>query len=163
MSFRKYGGITFSAKNNVVNSHYNNSTNLGVSGSVGQQNSYITFNSDISGNIQTSGSVASTSYYTVADYRLIEHVYPLNDAYTVDYLSPVSYNFINSDISEIGFIAHEVQTPYPFMVTGEKDGDQYQRINYNAFISILVKEVKDLKQEVKDLKLVVKNLAQKVT
>jgi triacylglycerol esterase/lipase EstA (alpha/beta hydrolase family) len=151
MSFRKYGGVSFSAKNNVVNSRYNNSTNLGVSKSVGQQNSHITFNSDISGNIQTTGTVASTSYYTAADYRLLEHVSPLNDDFTVDNLYPISFNFINSNLSDIGFIAHEVQAQYPFMVIGEKNGDHYQSINYNAFIGILVKEVKDLKQQVNDL------------
>jgi hypothetical protein len=57
MSFRKYGGTSFSAKHNVVNSQYNNSQYLSVSDAVGQQNSYISFNSDISGNIYIIGSL----------------------------------------------------------------------------------------------------------
>lgn len=54
MSFRKYGGTTFSARNNIVSSNYNNSNNLYVSNAVGQQNSYISFLSDISANIISS-------------------------------------------------------------------------------------------------------------
>ena len=43
MSFRKYGGTTFSAKHNVVNSNFNNTQHLSVSGSVGQTDSVILF------------------------------------------------------------------------------------------------------------------------
>jgi hypothetical protein len=51
MSFRKYGGTTFSAKHNNVNSNINNTNNLYVTTGVGQTTSYIDFYSDISCNI----------------------------------------------------------------------------------------------------------------
>lgn len=51
MSFRQFGGINYTAKNNIVSSNYNTSNNLLVSNNVGQSNSYINFLSDISGNI----------------------------------------------------------------------------------------------------------------
>jgi hypothetical protein len=47
----------------------------------------------------------------------------------------------------MGFLAHEVQEIFPFLVEGEKDGKQIQSLNYNGFIALLVKEVKDLKKE----------------
>jgi hypothetical protein len=52
----------------------------------------------------------------------------------------------------MGFIAHEVQEIFPFLVTGVKDGEEKQTLNYNGFIALLVKEVQDLKKENTDLK-----------
>jgi hypothetical protein len=45
-----------------------------------------------------------------------------------------------------GFIAHEVQELFPFLVTGEKDGEIIQSINYNGFIPLVVKEIQSLKK-----------------
>jgi hypothetical protein len=61
MSFRQFGGLQFASKHNAVSSYYNTSNNLLVTQNVGQPNSYINFQSDISGNINiTSGSAALT-------------------------------------------------------------------------------------------------------
>ena len=51
----------------------------------------------------------------------------------------------------MGFIAHEVQELFPFLVSGEKDGPQNQAINYTGLIPLLVKEVRELKQQVRQL------------
>jgi len=50
MSFRQFGGTTFAAKNNIVSNKYNTSNNLLVTQNVGQPNSFINFESDISAN-----------------------------------------------------------------------------------------------------------------
>ena len=55
MSFRKFGGLQFASKHNIVSSNYNTSNNLLVTQNVGQPNSYINFLSDISGNILVYG------------------------------------------------------------------------------------------------------------
>ena len=48
MSFRKFGGLQYAAKHNIVSSNYNTSNNLLVTEKVGQQpNSNINFESDI--------------------------------------------------------------------------------------------------------------------
>ena len=57
MSFRRYGGVTYNAKNNIVKSNYNTAANLSVTGDVGQDNSYITFLSDISGDLIFYGNI----------------------------------------------------------------------------------------------------------
>ena len=49
----------------------------------------------------------------------------------------------------MGFIAHDVQREYPFLVSGEKDGDKLQSLNYIGLIPLLVQEIKDLKDIVK--------------
>ena len=49
-----------------------------------------------------------------------------------------------SNNHEFGLIAHELQEVYPELVKGEKDGVEYQRVNYNGLIGVLVKEVQEL-------------------
>ena len=46
----------------------------------------------------------------------------------------------------MGFIAHELPKEYPFLVTGEKDGEDFQTVNYNGIISFLMKEIQDIKK-----------------
>jgi len=53
---------------------------------------------------------------------------------------------------DIGFLAHEVQEHYPYLVSGEKDGQDYQALNYSGIIGILVKDVQECKAEIKRLK-----------
>ena len=47
MSFRKFGGLQYAAKHNIVSSNYNTSNNLTVTEKVGQPNSDINFESNI--------------------------------------------------------------------------------------------------------------------
>jgi hypothetical protein len=53
----------------------------------------------------------------------------------------------NTNKQDIGLIAHELQEHYPFLVNGEKDGEKHQTVNYIALISLLIKEVQDLKRK----------------
>ena len=54
---------------------------------------------------------------------------------------------MSGGLHQMGFIAHEVQEVFPFLVSGEKDGEAMQTINYNGFIALLVKEIQELKRE----------------
>jgi len=108
---------------------------------------------DVSGNIQ------ANSYNALSDYRLKENIIPIsNTNFSIDLLKPVYYNFKGSTKEDLGFLAHEVQTEIPFLVNGDKDGENFQSINYNGFIALLVKEIQDLKSEMKVLKEEVKEL-----
>ena len=163
MSFRKYGGTTFSAKHNNVNSNINNTSNLYVTNGVGQANSYIDFNSDISCNILNANQVitstlTATTYTTTSDYRIKENVKPLDDTFTVDNLNPVTYTLKGTNQPGLGVIAHELQEEYPFMVTGNKDGKEIQSVNYTALIGILIKEIQDLKKTVSIMKTQIRDL-----
>jgi cytoskeletal protein CcmA (bactofilin family) len=108
---------------------------LKVSGGVG-----------INGNIHYAGELKSMS-----DYRVKENIQLLDESYTVDMLKPVIYNKISSHSKEIGFLAHELQEIYPFLVSGEKDGKEMQTVNYLGIIGILVREIQELKKKVKNL------------
>jgi len=111
--------------------------------------------------ITCSGNIYSSKFYATSDYRIKENIIPLNDTYHVSNLNPVTYKNKISGKQDIGFIAHELQEYYPFIVSGEKDGETMQSINYTSLIPILIKEVQTLKLEVKTLKLEVKELKNK--
>jgi hypothetical protein len=98
-----------------------------------------------------SSGVSSLSYTATSDYRVKDYVKPLDDTFTVDKLNPVTYYHNKLNKQDVGFIAHEVQEEYPFMVTGTKDGEDFQTLNYNSIIGILVKEIKDLKNRIHKL------------
>ena len=51
----------------------------------------------------------------------------------------------------MGFIAHELQEHFPYLVYGTKDADEYQSVNYTGLIGILVKEIQELKATVLEL------------
>ena len=72
------------------------------------------------GAITTSGS--STAYNTSSDYRLKEAITPMTGALARNaLLNPVFYKWKVDGSEGEGFVAHELQGPFPNAVTGEKD------------------------------------------
>jgi hypothetical protein len=100
--------------------------------------------------LHVTGVATATSFNATSDYRIKSDLLPIYEG--VDKLNPVS--FYNKDLGkrDIGFIAHEVQTVFPELVNGEKDGEQMQTLNYIGLIGVLTKEIKDLKQELNTTK-----------
>jgi hypothetical protein len=107
----------------------------------------------ISGDLTVTGTIFCNSVIPIpSDYRIKENITLLDHTYNIDDLHPIKYYNTKSKNEEIGFLAHEVQEKFPFLVHGDKDGENLQRLNYIGLIGILVKEVQDLKNEVKLLK-----------
>jgi hypothetical protein len=109
------------------------------------------FSSVATYSLNVNGAVNATSYNSASDYRIKKDVVTLDETFTVDKLRPVTYNNTKLDKQDIGLIAHEVQEIYPFLVTGEKDGENLQSVNYTGLIGILIKEIQELKERVKKL------------
>jgi hypothetical protein len=68
-------------------------------------------------------------------------------------LKPVYFKFNKDNKESIGLIAHELQEYYPFLVEGEKDGENIQSVNYSGLIGVLIKEIQELKKRVSKLEL----------
>ena len=96
-------------------------------------------------------NLRAASYSTFSDYRIKENVKLLDKHQTIDNLRPVKYRQTLINKSKYGFIAHELQEHYPDLVVGEKDGDDWQTINYNGLIAILINEIQNLKNELKEI------------
>jgi hypothetical protein len=111
--------------------------------------------------LDVGGSVNATSYNTPSDYRIKENVTQLDSKFVVDNLNPVTYLNTKSDKQDIGLIAHELQEIYPELVNGEKDGEEFQSVNYIGLIPILIKEIQELKKEIKSVKIELNELKNK--
>jgi len=110
------------------------------------------YNTNLSGNVIVTGTLSATSFITTSDYRIKEIIEPLNSSYNTDNLNPIKYLNKRSNNVEIGFLAHEVQEHFPYLVIGDKDGVNTQSINYTGLIGVLVQEIKDIKKELKETK-----------
>ena len=141
-----------SIKSNTINYTVNNSIgfwNIDVSGQITNTNSNGV---KIIGNLNVQGTTTLASIALISDYRIKDIIEPLNDSYSVDNLKPIKYLNKRSGATEIGFIAHELQEVFPYLVTGEKDGPETQTVNYIGLIGVLVQEIQKLKAEVLELK-----------
>ena len=103
------------------------------------------------GGINTSTS--ATSFLTSSDYRLKENIKPLENGLSrVINLNPVKFDWkLNSESSE-GFIAHEVQAIFPEAISGEKDDERMQGMDYGRITPLLVKAIQEQQVIIDDLK-----------
>ena len=101
--------------------------------------------------LTVNGTCTATTFASSSDYRIKEDVAVLDETFNVDKLRPVTYTNKNTGKQDIGFIAHEVQQEFPYLVSGEKDGEQMQSLNYIGLIGVLVKEIQELKKRVQIL------------
>jgi hypothetical protein len=154
-----YGGSTTSTTTNL--SVYGLSVGSGgITGWSPNLSGYVDTSTTqtIGGTKTFSIQVTAPSFNATSDYRIKSNVFILNNNYSVDNLKPVVYFNELKKTQDIGFIAHEVQDEFPFLVNGIKDdvndfGEPiYQSLNYQGIIPILVKEIQDLKKELQDIK-----------
>ena len=103
-------------------------------------------------NATFSATVTASTFNATSDYRIKNDVVLISDtSYNVDKLRPVTYTNTISNKQDIGLIAHELQEEFPFLVTGEKDGEPNQTVNYTGLIGVLINEIQQLKQRVNEL------------
>ena len=141
------GGLSF-ATMGPTNGQLSEKMRITDSGSVG----IGTTTPNSSYKLDVNGDVNATSYNAASDYRIKENVVPISDtSYNIDNLRPVTYTNIKMEKQDFGVIAHELQEQIPFLVTGEKDGEHHQSVNYNGLIGLLLNEVQQLKKRVQEL------------
>ena len=110
------------------------------------------------GQIDSDGS--NTSYVTSSDYRLKENISYDFDALTrVQQLKPARFNFIaNPDVTQDGFIAHEVQDIVPVAVSGIKDAVdeegniEPQGVDHSKLVPLLTKAIQEQQTIIEDLR-----------
>jgi len=139
----------------------NNTYNLGFSGDVAKGNSLI-WNDVYAADFFATNTMNSPQYNVTSDYRIKENVKALDNKFKVDYLKPITYVNKQTKRQDIGLLAHELQYYYPELVTGVKDGDDIQTVNYIGLIPILINEIQNLKIEVNSLKINNEKLEHKI-
>jgi hypothetical protein len=119
-----------------------------VSGS-GFMNFYV--NTSVIGSIGQLGTTAVV-YNTTSDYRLKEDLKPIKGLEIVSKIKVYDYKWKSEDFRMDGVLAHELQEVVPYAVTGEKDGEQMQSVDYSKLVPILVQAIQELKAEIEILK-----------
>jgi len=135
MSTDNAGGYTAivlrrTASNGALTEHYNGST--------------------YAGGISISG--ASSSYGTSSDYRLKEDLKPIKGLKKLSKINVYDFKWKESNERMDGVIAHELQEVLPYAVTGIKDGEQIQSVDYSKIVPVLIQAIKELKAELDTIK-----------
>ena len=124
------------------------SGNIYYTGNVGIGGGDPQYSLDISGTVYITGTAYATYFISTSDYRIKQNPKPLDSSFNVDDLKPIHYTNKISKKEDLGFIAHEVQEVFPYLVEGDKDGSSNQTLNYIGLIAVLVKEIQELKKRV---------------
>lgn len=112
------------------------------SSSGGTHIEFVTLGGSIVGNITTNSS--NTFYSTSSDYRLKYDYQDLPALDLIDNLKIYQYKWKVDNAIGYGVIAHELQEYLPYAVTGKKDGDQMQAVDYSKLAPIAIAGVKQL-------------------
>jgi hypothetical protein len=94
------------------------------------------------GGISVSGS--SSSYNTSSDYRLKEDLKPIKGLDKLSKINVYDFKWKASNDRMDGVLAHELQDVLPYAVTGVKDGEQIQGVDYSKIVPVLVQAIKEL-------------------
>ena len=88
----------------------------------------------------------STALVPNSDYRLKENIKTLSNGLDrVKKLKPVQFDWKKDGETSEGFLAHEVQEAgWNVGVTGEKDGERMQGVDYGRMTPLLVKAIQEL-------------------
>ena len=103
---------------------------------------------------------SNVSFNTSSDYRLKENLTPISDGLErLTKLKPVKFDWKETGISSEGFLAHEVQEAgWVDGITGEKDGEKVQQMDYGRITPLIVKAVQEQQAQIDELKLEIASL-----
>lgn len=104
--------------------------------------------------ISANGAGAAIMYNTGSDYRIKQNLEPVTNATSIVENLPVwKFNWKRepTGVKSHGFIAHEAQQYVPEAVTGVKDGEQMQQMDYGKMVPVLWAAVQELSARVKEL------------
>jgi len=94
---------------------------------------------------------SATAYNTSSDYRLKED---LKDFAGLDMVSKIpvyDFKWKTDESRSYGVMAHELQEVLPDAVTGEKDAEEMQGVDYSKIVPLLVKSIQELEAKIKIL------------
>ena len=101
------------------------------------------------GNISSTTSV--TSYNVTSDYRLKEDLQEVNGLEKLCKIKVYNYLWKSDKTRMDGVIAHELQEIIPYAVTGKKDDEKMQSVDYSKLVAILVKSVQEQQIQIQNL------------
>ena len=123
-----------------------NSANSGTTG----YNHFNFYNANGAvGSIVTNGS--ATAFNTSSDYRLKEDLKDFDGLDKVSKIPVYDFKWKVDDSRSYGVMAHELQEVLPDAVSGEKDAEEMQGVDYSKIVPLLIKSIQELEARVKTL------------
>lgn len=104
------------------------------------------------GSIARVGTTSAIAYNSTSDYRLKEDLKEVNGLDKISKIKIYDFKWKNHTDRMDGVIAHELQEVVPYAVTGEKDGEQMQSVDYSKLVPLLIASIQELKAEIEILK-----------
>jgi hypothetical protein len=101
------------------------------------------------GSISTSGS--ATAFNTSSDYRLKKDLKDFDGLDKVSKIPVYDFKWKVDDSRSYGVMAHELQEVLPDAVSGEKDAEEMQGVDYSKIVPLLIKSIQELEAKVKEL------------
>jgi len=123
---------------------------IGSGGTGSTVSMYFTNPNGVVGSVVTNGS--NTQFNTSSDYRLKEDLQDFNGLDKVSKIPVYDFKWKVDESRSYGVIAHELQEVLPDAVSGEKDTEEMQGVDYSKIVPLLVKSIQELKAEIELLK-----------
>lgn len=120
-------------------------------------NEFVTFYTEggggaLRGSITYNRGAGLVSYNVSSDYRLKTDFKEFNGSDVLNKVKVYDYELKETGARVYGVIAHELAEVLPYAVTGEKDGEKMQGVDYSKIVPVMVQAIKDLKAELDTLK-----------
>ena len=135
-AFQYLGGGQTGAYSGVVRLLHN-SNNVSGSGFVD-----FWYNGSNIGSISQNGTT-NVAYNTSSDYRLKEDLKDYSGIDLVSAIKTYDYQWKSDKSRMYGVMAHELAEVIPYAVTGEKDGERMQGVDYSKIVPVLVKAIQE--------------------
>ena len=94
---------------------------------------------------------SATAFNTSSDYRLKEDLKDFNALEIASKIKMYDFKWKADDSRSYGVMAHELKEVLPQAVTGEKDAEDMQQVDYSKLVPILLKSIQELEARVKEL------------
>ena len=96
-------------------------------------------------------SNTATSYNTSSDYRLKEDLQDFAGLDMVSKIPVYDFKWKSDESRSYGVMAHELQEVLPDAVSGEKDAEEMQGVDYSKIVPLLIKSIQELTAKVERL------------
>jgi hypothetical protein len=113
------------------------------------------------GFISRVGTTNAVAYNTTSDYRLKEDLKEINGLDIVSKIKVYDFKWKDHTDRMDGVLAHELQEVLPYAVTGEKDGENMQAVDYSKIVPVLVASIQEQQKQIDELKEMVNKLINK--
>ena len=94
---------------------------------------------------------SATAYNTSSDYRLKEDLQDFKGLDLVSKIPVYDYKWKADESRSYGVMAHQLQEVLPQAVTGDKDAEEMQSVDYSKIVPLLVKSIQELSAKLESL------------